>query len=142
MSRAVSTPLDAALAVLLVAAAIAVLVAAQPPSDPAPSPHRVADAVLPVTANVSCTGRAGRVRAPLGDLLASAAANRTPPACAARAAERALGLAVPRANLTLVTTGQRVLAAGPPPHGDRVRAATAALPGAPDATLVVRTWSP
>lgn len=142
MSRAVSTPLDAALAVLLVAAAIAVLVAAQPPGDPAPSPHRVADAVLPVTANVSCTGRAGRVRAPLGDLLASAAIHRTPPTCATRAAERALSLAVPRANLTLAANGRRVLAAGRPPRGDRVRAATADLPGAPDAIIVVRTWSP
>lgn len=142
MTRAVSTPLDASLAILLVTAAAAILVGVSPPVDPAPSPHRVAEAVLPITANVTCTGRRGRIHAPLGGLLASAASDRTPPACASRATERALTTVVPPTNLTVATHGGRVLTAGPTPRGPRVRAAVLPIPGTANASVVVRTWSP
>lgn len=142
MTRAISTPLDAALAVLLITAAAVVLVGVHPPAAPAPAPGRVADTVLPVTVNATCAGRDTLVRSSLGSLLASAAADRTPPPCARTATERGLRTLVTPANITLVDGSRVVLRAGPTPRGPRVRADSLSLPGARNASVVVRTWSP
>lgn len=150
MTRAVSTVLDASLALLLVSAAAVALVAIPADRSGPPDPDATARAVLASTASATYTasGVQRTVDGRVGTLLGQAAVARargTDPAFvwAVRTAAGDL-LAVPDNSVTVVATagGERVRAGPRPPPRASVAAVTHRVAvGNRTARVTVRTWS-
>lgn len=151
MNRAVSTVLDASLAVLLVSAAAVALVTIPGGDQRPPDPDAAARTVLASTATATYQDEAGDQRTAsgrVGTLLAHAAVAERDGSDRrfVRAVEAAVGDVLVRANgrISVVATAgtHRVRVGERPPPGASVAAVSHGVPaGNSSVTVTVRTWS-
>lgn len=147
MGRALSTPLDVALACLLITASIGLLVSSpNAPTDP-PSADRIGRAVLASTLTLNRSGHP--VTTSVGDHLVTAATTNGLPDPTRQAIWDRIN-ATDRRSMVHVTapgTGRRIEVGSRPPAGASVDAASFAVTGGPTVTpqatvtITVRTWS-
>ncbi|MCG1002196.1 MULTISPECIES: hypothetical protein [Halobacterium] len=152
MSRAISTVLDASLAVLLVSAAAVALVTIPGGDRRPPDPDAAARTVLASTATAeyqTANGSQRAVSGRVGTLLAHAAVadNRSANSRFADAVENAVGdvLASVDGHVAVVATagdGRVRVGERPPPSASVAAVAHEAVAENHSVTVTVRTWSP